>query len=890
MSDPTADDLDGRALPVYASEANKQIDAEVKRKEGDLEGIEGKLEVDSGRVKVMTEHLVNVQQELVNTQQLVDAKKHEMETETHMKALSNRQLGRLSAEQVRLQKLLDDTQDQVNSFANELMRGNEKLDQFKLEMNWNQEELEQWAIASRQKEEDEMTIEKYRRADDSKIRELTLAVEKLTVENAVRKKDLGQQVTETQAKQIEMDKTAELFKQLHDDRRKLIRQWEEAVNSMQTRDQQLENLGKDYALNLQRKQTKEGKMKEKRRLYDEVCQENEKMEAGISQTERQLTRIRQDHLNVKGELTGFKDEVEVLRMQLGACETEKSSTKNELQVLMSNLERRKNKHQMLQRNAVSQQKALQASVGTTKEKEEQSSEAEAGLNEMLNNLKLVEKEMKSAKENLYKESQELYMLRAAEATTLGEISGAQSAIKNLQFQISRLDQERQRQQELLYAVDFQSQLMQRKVARVSGERTVEERDDFNKKAEQLEQQLEEQKGLHSILAAQVKRQDAELKNANRSLAGIKKEGEGMKGIMEELELQNTIVNRTVINTVKEKEEALMQHDILRLEIKRLRQQLNSKAEVNYSLENRKQQLQISMEEREKEVEVHTEVLKAQLRGSEEEKHKAAVELADRKQRIYNLKMKYENVANKMKREEGGEQPSQAHFVIKAAQDKEELQRKGDELDDKIRIAEKEIRALENTLGHLVTRNARYKENFTSANQQNQAEVEEKQMLEEQSRAANEVLFKKKKVLSQLEREEAEDAKRYEELAGNLDRIGAVVYDLTGARDLLEQEIGNQAAKIERAQQNLQQAARRAAEVGVDMDPESAASIDMETRSLQDLLQSVLFSLGNALQDHVEDVLPLFESLCDEKGIARPRRPPSAASSGGQSSRSGYTPH
>merc|ERR1711937_685408 len=153
-----------------------------------------------------------------------------------MKALTTRQLGRLQAEQVRLQKLVDDTQDQINAFSNELMRGNEKLDQFKLEMNWNQEELEQWAIAAKQKEEDEMTLERYRRADDSKVRELTLAVEKLTVENASRRKELADLVTETQAKQIEMDKTAELFRQLHDDRRKLIDQWEESVKSMRTRD------------------------------------------------------------------------------------------------------------------------------------------------------------------------------------------------------------------------------------------------------------------------------------------------------------------------------------------------------------------------------------------------------------------------------------------------------------------------------------------------------------------------------------------------------------------------------------------------------------------------------------------------------------------------------
>merc|ERR1719482_1287242 len=186
----------------------------------------------------------------------------------------------------------------------------------------------------------------------------------------------------------------------------------------------------------------------------------------------------------------------------------------------------------------------------------------------------------------------------------------------------------------------------------------------------------EQKSLHAILTAQIKRQDAELKNNSRGLANVKKDCDTMKGTMEELELQNTIVNRTVANTVKEKEEALMQHDILRLEVKRLKQQLASKSENLYSLENRKQQLQISMEEREKEIEVHQEVLRSQLRSQEEERHKTAIELAERKQKIYNLKMKYENVLNKVKKEDGEEQKSQAYYVLKAAQEKEEMQLKG----------------------------------------------------------------------------------------------------------------------------------------------------------------------------------------------------------------------
>lgn len=850
----------GDSLPPYASEENKKLDAEIKQKQAQVESIEEQIERDGARVKIMTDHLVNVQQELVNTQQLVDAKKNETTTEEHLQALTNRQLGRLNSEIVRLQKVLEDTQDQINAFSNELMRGNEKLDQFKLEMNWNQEELEQWAIAARQKEEDELTLEKYKRADDSKVRELTLTVEKLTVENANRRKELDDLITDTQAKQMELDKTAELFRQLHDDRKKIIEQWEESVKSMKSRDSQLERLGEEYAANMSRKKVKEDKMKERRQFHEEIEGENEKMEQNIQQTDRQLVRMRMDYMDAKTSLTGFKDEVEVMKNQLNACISEKIKTQNEHEVGAKRLEQRKEKHDQAYKSLDMQKKAHSEHQQTRRDKEQMSQDTEKARQDMLNNMKMVEKEMKAAKESHYKESQELYRLRAEEATTLGAISGAQSAIKNLQLQISKLDQERQRQQELLYAVDFQSQLMQRKVARVSGERTIEEKEEHNRKVEQLDKQMDEQKSLHSILQAQIKRQDAELKNSQRNLTNVKRDCEAMKTTMEELELQNTIMNRAVSKVVKDKEEALMQHDILKLEVKRLKQQLTQKTENLYSLENRKQQLQISMEEREKEIEVHTEVLRAHIRAAEEEKHKAAIELAERKQKIFTLKSKYDNVMCKVKKEDGEEQKSQAHYMIKAAQEKEELQRKGDELDDKIRRAEKEIRSLENTLGHLVQRNQKFKENLQTTNLQNQSEIEEKQTLEEQSRAANEVLFKKKKVLSQIEQEAQEDVQRYEELQRSMQQLEVQVNELTAARDVLRQDVDAQRSKAQRAEQAVETARARAIQAGVDLAPEAPPAVDLQARGVREQNQSMLFALSNALQDYTEDVLPLFENL------------------------------
>jgi hypothetical protein len=74
--------------------------------------------------------------------------------------LTKRQCERTEAQNNKLNKEKIEKQDRLNSIQAEIFYGNEKLDQFKLEMNWNQDELEQWALASRQKEEDNLTLEK----------------------------------------------------------------------------------------------------------------------------------------------------------------------------------------------------------------------------------------------------------------------------------------------------------------------------------------------------------------------------------------------------------------------------------------------------------------------------------------------------------------------------------------------------------------------------------------------------------------------------------------------------------------------------------------------------------------------------------------------------------
>ncbi len=178
-----------------------------------------------------------------------------------------------------------------------------------------------------------------------------------------------------------------------------------------------------------------------------------------------------------------------------------------------------------------------------------------------------------------------------------------------------------------------------------------------------------------------------------------------------------------------------------------------------------------MQERENEISVHKDVLKAEFKAAEEERHKIAVELSERLNKVKNLKIKYESLVQKKKSSDGMEdinEHSQAYYVIKAAQEREELQRKGDELNAKIIQSEKELKALDNTLNHLKKRNSDYRDKFLNKGMTNK-EVDQKSALEDQMNAASESYFKKKKDFQAKTKDYEEDLRRYNELQNRVSR-------------------------------------------------------------------------------------------------------------------------
>jgi len=199
----------------------------------------------------------------------------------------------------------------------------------------------------------------------------------------------------------------------------------------------------------------------------------------------------------------------------------------------------------------------------------------------------VEKEIRTKKDLLFKESQQLFKLREQQANLIGDISGTLSASRNLEANITKLKNEKQRQQELLYGQNFQIQQMERRVDRLKGVRSQDEQQKLTNDINELTKNLEDHKRDYTLLSNSNKTLKDECRNIDRVIVKVKDRKETLTNVIEELKLENEMARGDLEKVIKDKEKTLVQHDVMKLEIKELREKVHTKADEVFGLENRK---------------------------------------------------------------------------------------------------------------------------------------------------------------------------------------------------------------------------------------------------------------------------------------------------------------
>nr|XP_048720815.1 coiled-coil domain-containing protein 39 isoform X2 [Caretta caretta] len=843
---------DGFAIPVANAE-NKALEEELQKLQKEKANLKNQLTDFEERIEAMTSHLKNVRQEFNFTQSLYRARENEIETEEHFKALAERELGRLKKEIQRLENQMVSLREKKNSQENNIFKATQKLEVLRCQMNWDQQALEAWLEESAHKDNDAVTIQKYAQEDDGKLRVLTQQIEKMTMEANQKHKILDNELTETISAQMELDKAAEDFRRVHHERQELIRQWESTIEQMQKRDQEIDHCALLLAQIRQEIRKKEDVIKEKIRFLANETGNNVEYEKRISVADRQAAKLRLDYQNQDAYRVQLQDELDTLKATVDRTASDLESLRTEMANLKKEIQEKHIRLSHVKDQNVHLSNKLKFVTEKTLSLEEKAFRMEEILKEEEKIVKEKETQMNKLKELHFKKTQELQIQGEKEKSIIAEIEGTRVSLKNLNSRLRILDADTLKQQEIMYNQDFYIQQVERRLSRLKGDVNTDERQVLEAKVAELTKTLEEKKDAYNLLHAQHKKLQSDVHFIKRAMD---KTGEEMTGLMiriDELNLFNDKSDKELKKAKALKQDLMIEDNLLKLELKRLRDTLYNKAEQVLSLEKQKLQLNTAMEERTEEIKVHKAMIESQIRFVEQERQSVSAEFQDRLSKIEKLRCRYEILTIVMMPPEGEEEKTQTYYVIKAAQEKEDLQREGDDLDAKIRKAEKEVIALQNTMHVLNNCNSNYRNSFKTVTETSE-EYKEKLQLEEEKRAADEKYRYKRRQIKELQ----DDLQSMENTLDIMIKEEAVYQEKTNEKQAhilqLNKEIDQQKPKLERV---MAQCSRLSKEVRSlkKSKTKTQEEEDIDLRELKDYSRTIDKLLVDVLEANPDLTLP-----------------------------------
>ncbi|CBZ29079.1 conserved hypothetical protein [Leishmania mexicana MHOM/GT/2001/U1103] len=703
-------DATAEALPLeLLNNTNKELTAQLTRVEQQLEERQGGVEDQRRRLQFMKEHLGNVRAEIVNTQSFAETKKRELESEESMCRVMERECARLQQRQTQLERSAEDVRDRLTSLQDRIFHGNLKIEELKTTLDYNQEELEQWDEARRQKEEDELAIARYSKLDEAKVKQLTQHIEKL--ETTVRKqhKQLDEEMLATQHVQGELDRIANEYRKLHDDRSGMLDEWEQVVRSIAERDEAIRIAAEQYADGVAWIQKRQQLKKSLSKSLDEAREETEVINYTIQEREKTSRKLQEAVPVLTQQVQNIQDEVDALREEASRATRDKRAAILQLQETITKIERRNKELAMTEKRRATAAERLKEEEMTATDLQKQADFIAQLLKDAEVASHNVVKDIEQLKMATFRANQDLSEVRAAQTTTLGEISGAQAQGKNYNAKINQLDEESFSQQGVLYNIEFSVQQMEKRVGRAKGDRTEEERKELRGKIDLLQATLDELEKQSRILQSQVKRVREEMRQSAMQIEKLEMTKKRALEEVLEMDLHCTHDEREEKKLEKQREDLLIKVDTLELQLLRLRNALRAKDAELLTLEEKKRQLEADVAEREAEIEVHHRLLKMEAKLVEEERKRLVAELLDRQKSLTAIKNRQEVLVGRM--DPAQARLSQVQLVIAAAKEREDLQYRGDSLDARIRRMEKEMLKLEKTIAVIKASNTQYKHKF-----------------------------------------------------------------------------------------------------------------------------------------------------------------------------------
>jgi len=751
-------------LPHFANEENRALHAQLQEKEERALRLGQKVSENENRISVMAEHMKNVESELVHSRAVLAAKSGEMSTEKHFSVLAQKEKHRLTADNKAAEGELMSVQNELNHIHNDMFQINEKMEAFKLRMNWKNEELQQWTLAAKQKEEDQIALERYRRADELKIKALNIELESVSAASKQMAVSLEAEITETKAVQVELDNTASSFKQLHRERVELIAKWDSAVKDVHDRDAQIIAIAKEVEVSKNRAADCAVSIENKRQILNGQLAEEKSLRRDTAKMQRHLEKLRASVLADGESVKQERNEMVLMESELSKLGAENKASSQSIGKLTEQNQQYLRRLEAQRVALAAKQRELESAKQSRSETEKETADLDAVLSEHSTKLAAMTKAENALKRQLIKQQTVIFELGRKQSAIENEVRGTTATTKNLLSKIEELDKRSLKQNESLYSLDFQIQQLERKVSRASGKRTREEQMELNEQIASLTHKLEVQQRHQLDLQAQVNQFGDDLRGAKKEATSTAKKMDVLEAKIREINLENKSIEEEVDGLEGEQQALYVMHDEEKLNVNKVKAVLHDIADQVFDAEKKRLDLELVLQKQLNDMDAIHKLNSTELKNAKTLLHQTKMEYTKCQHKIHTLKAKYETLAARLQSngdgddddESGGK--SQVYIMIKMAQNKQELTDRGNELDAAIRKSEKELKLLYKSLRHLNHGNQLYRKSIQSGTgkggdsgqQPEDDEVEQLKMaLSNKHRKITNSLYKHKERLKQI---------------------------------------------------------------------------------------------------------------------------------------------
>uniref|UniRef100_A0A3B3XLU2 Coiled-coil domain-containing protein 39 n=1 Tax=Poecilia mexicana TaxID=48701 RepID=A0A3B3XLU2_9TELE len=569
---------------------------------------------------------------------------------------------------------------------NSQLKATQTLEELRLQMDLDQQTMENLLVEAAKKDDDLMVIMKYTQMDEHKIK---LNIEKKTLEVKEKRKALDKELTETRSAQLALDKTIENIQQARAEIQHLFHLCENTI-------------------------------KQKKQLDSDM----EQCSLGRQKTREKNTCVAE----MKHKLDTERNNNRELQRNIATARMQKAILRQELKKHQENLAR--------MQNAALQEKLRTVTEGALSE-EERAAHMEQILLEAEQDMKMLEAQQHDLMEELFRQKQNFQSAKTKEKNLIALTSKNKFTITNLLSQLTKMENTLIRQQMISNNQEAKILMLQRKVAQLSGAIRTDESEMLEVKVNELTANLEDKKETAKILK-------------QIDIRCAKKEMEKLETQKKDLTEQVDCLLVLCVNKEKElkklklkkQQDGLVNNNLLKTEVKRIRDIIYKDADSMTSWEMRKLELEKAMKEREEEIHVYSEMLRHQLKITEQDRQKL-MELNEELSKVEMVKNRFEIMESSLAGSEG--EKSQIYYITKASLDKEELRRKSEEMKAQIHRMELETEALKNTIQLFSGRCSDYSTSLSKVKKFE--EYQEKVQLEEELKSAENTLkFKKQQIL------------------------------------------------------------------------------------------------------------------------------------------------